>query len=107
MSELTSVQKDKLMSDVRVFISDAEEMMRLASGQAGEAATDVRERIQSQLQQARAELANLQKMVVTKAKVATQATDDYVHENPWKSIGIAAGIGAGVGVVIGLLAGRR
>ena len=31
------------------------------------------------------------------------ATDEFVHINPWKSIGIAAG----VGMVIGLLISRR
>ena len=103
MSELTSVQKDKLMSDVRLFISDAEEMMRLTADQAGETATEVRQRVQNRLQQARAELAALQAMVVGKAKVAGKATDEYVHDNPWTSVGIAAGIG----LLIGLLAGRR
>jgi ElaB/YqjD/DUF883 family membrane-anchored ribosome-binding protein len=32
-----------------------------------------------------------------------RATDDYVHEHPWKSIGVAAG----VGLLVGLLIGRR
>jgi len=30
-------------------------------------------------------------------------TDVYVHDNPWRSIGIAAGIG----FLVGLLTGRR
>jgi ElaB/YqjD/DUF883 family membrane-anchored ribosome-binding protein len=42
-------------------------------------------------------------VVVGKAKVAAKATDDYVHENPWKSIGIAAG----VGFLLGMLVSRR
>ena len=103
MSELTSVQKDKLMSDVRLFISDAEEMMRLTADQAGETATELRQRVQNRLQQARAELAALQDLAIGKAKIAGKATDDYVHDNPWTSVGIAAGIG----LLIGLLAGRR
>jgi len=39
--------------------------------------------------------------VVDKAKVAAKATDEYVHDNPWKSIGIAAGVGLLVGAIIG------
>jgi len=103
MSELTSVQKDKLMSDVRTFISDAEEVMRSTADQAGESVAEARNRVLSRLQEARAELASLQKLVVTKAKDASKATDEYVHENPWKSVGIAAGIG----LIVGLLVGRR
>ncbi|MCZ7654646.1 MAG: hypothetical protein M5R42_10755 [Rhodocyclaceae bacterium] len=38
-----------------------------------------------------------------KTRLVARATDDYVHDNPWRSIGIAAGIG----LVIGLLIGRR
>ena len=38
-----------------------------------------------------------------RAKDAAKATDDYVHENPWQAIGIAAA----VGLVAGLLMSRR
>ena len=31
--------------------------------------------------------------VVEKTKAAARATDDYVHDNPRKSVGIAAGVG--------------
>ena len=103
MSELTSVQKDKLMSDVRTFISDAEEVMRSTADQAGESVAEARDRVLGRLQEARAELATLQKLAVTKAKDASKATDEYVHENPWKSVGIAAGIG----LILGLMVGRR
>jgi len=41
--------------------------------------------------------------MLAKTKAATKATDVYVHENPWRSVGMAASIG----VVVGLLIGRR
>ena len=41
--------------------------------------------------------------IVQKGKLAARATDEYVHENPWRAVGI----GAGVGLIIGLLIGRR
>ena len=31
--------------------------------------------------------------IAEKAKAAARATDDYVHDNPWQAIGIAAAIG--------------
>jgi ElaB/YqjD/DUF883 family membrane-anchored ribosome-binding protein len=40
--------------------------------------------------------------VVARAKQAAKATDDYVHENPWKAVGI----GAGVGLIVGMLISR-
>ncbi|HCY17074.1 MAG: hypothetical protein A2Z93_00610 [Curvibacter sp. GWA2_64_110] len=103
MPDLTSAQKDKLMSDLRLMIADAEELLRVTTDQAGGAAAEVRGRIQGRLQQARAEMAHLQDAAVAKAKAAGHAADEFVHEKPWQSIGVAAGIG----LVIGLLIGRR
>ena len=103
MAEMTSVQKDKLMGDLRVVIADAEELLRLTVDQTGEGAADLRSRIQARLNQARVDLVHVQEMAVAKVKAAGHATDEFVHENPWKSIGIAAG----VGLVVGLLVGRR
>ncbi len=103
MNDITSVQKDKLMGDLRVVIADAEELLRMTADQAGESAADIRSRVQEKMNQAKADLINLQEAAVAKAKAAGHATDEFVHENPWKSIGIAAG----VGLVVGLLIGRR
>ena len=103
MTELTTAQKDKLMGDLRLVIADAEELLRMTANQAGEGAAELRGRVQGRIQQARAELAHLQEVAVAKAKAAGHATDEFVHENPWKSIGVAAG----AGLVIGLLIGRR
>lgn len=103
MTDMTTVHKDKLMSDLRVVIADAEELLRMTADQASEGAADVRFRVQARMNQAKADLINLQEAAVAKAKAAGHATDEFVHENPWKSIGIAAG----VGLVVGLLIGRR
>ena len=103
MTDLTMTQKDKLMSDLRLVITDAEELLRMTADQAGESAADIRSRVQAKLNQAKVDLLNLQEVAVAKAKAAGHATDEVVHENPWRSIGIAAG----VGLVVGLLIGRR
>jgi ElaB/YqjD/DUF883 family membrane-anchored ribosome-binding protein len=103
MTEMTAVQKDKLMSDLRVVISDAEELLRMTADEAGEGAADLRGRVQARMNQAKIELIHLQEAAVAKVKAAGHATDEFVHENPWKSIGIAAGLG----LVVGLLVIRR
>lgn len=103
MTEMTAVQKDKLMGDLRVVIADAEELLRLTADEAGEGAANVRSRVQARMNQAKADLVHLQEVAVARAKAAGHAADEFVHDNPWKSIGIAAGIG----LVVGLLVGRR
>jgi ElaB/YqjD/DUF883 family membrane-anchored ribosome-binding protein len=103
MSEALQLSKEKLMNDLHQGISDAEEMLKLTASQTGEAAVHLRERVRERMVKAKAELVHLQQVTIEKAKAAGHATDVYVHENPWKSIGIAAGIG----LVVGLLISRR
>lgn len=103
MSELSIAQRDKLMADLQLVVADAEELLRLTADQAGEGAAELRGRVQGRLQQAKADLVHLQEVAVARVKAAGHVTDEFVHENPWKSIGVAAG----VGLVIGLLIGRR
>lgn len=45
----------------------------------------------------------IQDAVVTRTREAAETTDQYVHENPWKVVGIAAGLG----FVLGLLLAPR
>lgn len=97
----TPEQTEKLMADLRLLVGDAEKLLDATAGQASEATSEVRTRIQATLAQARSSLGQLQESAVARAKAASKATDEYVHENPWKSIGVAAGIGLLVGVVIG------
>jgi ElaB/YqjD/DUF883 family membrane-anchored ribosome-binding protein len=103
MSELSAAHREKLMSDLRVVIADAEEVLRVTADQASAGATELRQRMQERLQQAKSRLLDLQEAAVARAKAAGHAADDYVHEHPWKAIGAAAG----VGLIVGLLIGRR
>ncbi len=103
MTDMSTVHTEKLMSDLRVVIADAEELLRMTADQAGEGVADVRSRVQARMNQAKADLLHVQEAAVAKAKAAGHATDEFVHENPWKSIGIAAG----VGLLLGLLVSRR
>ncbi len=103
MSEMTQVTKDKLIADVKVVIADSEELLRATAGQAGDKIADLRARIQDNLNTAKIKLADAEALVVDKAKAVGRAADDYVHDNPWRSVGVAAGIG----FIAGLLIGRR
>ena len=96
------VSKEKLMQDLRVVVADAEELLRATAGQAGEKVSAARERIQENLAVAKERLVAAEEIVVAKTKQAARATDEYVHENPWKAVGI----GAGVGLIVGMLISR-
>jgi ElaB/YqjD/DUF883 family membrane-anchored ribosome-binding protein len=103
MTELTGVSKDKLIADFKVVVADAEELLRATAGQAGERVAAARGRVEENLARAKGSLAEAQAAVVDKAKAVGRVTDDYVQDNPWRSVGVAAG----VGFIVGLLIGRR
>lgn len=94
------VSKEKLMQDLRVVVADAEELLRATAGQAGEKVSAARERIQENLAAAKQRLAAAQDAVIARTKEAAKVTDEYVHENPWKAVGIAAGVGLVIGMLI-------
>ena len=103
MSNDTTVTKDKLVQDFKIVAADFEELLKATASQAGEKIAAVRERAQDSLHKAKVKLAEAEDIIVYKAKQTAHATDEYVHENPWRAVGIAAG----VGLLIGLLIGRR
>ena len=103
MSTTTQVSKEKLTADFKTVVDDAEELLRATADQAGEKTKELRDRIKQRLQSARSKLAEVETVVAEKTKAAAHATDHYVHENPWRAVGIATG----VGLIIGLLIGRR
>ena len=99
--DLSNVNKQKIVSDMKVVVADAEEILRATAGAAGEKVSELRERIQDRLRDAKIRLADAEAALVDKTKAAARATDDFVHETPWKAVGIAAGIGLLLGVIIG------
>ena len=101
MAEQANANKEKLVSDLKVVIADTEELLRATTGVAGEKVVELRERLGVRLRDAKERLVDLEHAVIDKTKAAARATDDFVHENPWKAVGIAAGVGLLLGVIIG------
>ena len=68
MTEMSTEQNDRLVNDLRVVISDAEELLRSTAGDVGATASELRVRMQARLQQAKANLVQLQETAVARAK---------------------------------------
>lgn len=103
MNTSVNGSKDKLVEDLRIVVADAEELLKATANQTGERIAAARARAGESLQAAKARLDDVQAAVVEKARVAGRATDDYVHDNPWQAIGVAATIG----LILGALISRR
>ena len=102
-SASNDVSKDKLVADLKVVVADAEELLRATASQAGEKVSAARERIQASLATAKVKLSEAEQVLLEKSKEAAKAADEYVRENPWQAVGVAAA----AGLVLGVLISRR
>jgi len=100
MSEITE-SRDKLMADLKAVVSDADDLLKITADNANEKISEARAQIKDRLDAVKDRIAASE--VTVAAKHAAQTADTFVHNNPWKSIGVAAG----VGLIVGLLIGRR
>lgn len=99
----TVESKERLAADLRQLITDAEELIQMTAHNSETKAVALRERMIDNLKAARHKLADVEDVIKVKTREVARATDDYVHEHPWKAIGTATA----VGLVVGLLIGRR
>ncbi|MCK6411942.1 MAG: DUF883 family protein [Azonexus sp.] len=99
--EMSVANKEKLVSDLKVVVADAEEILRATAGTAGEKVAELRERIGVRLRDAKERLQDAEAALLDKTKACARATDDFVHEQPWKAVGVAAALGLALGVLIG------
>jgi ElaB/YqjD/DUF883 family membrane-anchored ribosome-binding protein len=103
MTSTQDVSKDKLVADLKIVVADAEELLRATASQAGEKVSVARERIQASLATARVKLVEAERVLAERTRQAAKVADDYVRENPWQAVGIAAALG----LVLGVLISRR
>lgn len=100
---MSDVTTDKLVADLKAVVHDAEALLKATSAQTGEKIQEARARAEDSLRQAKARLTQAEEEALKRARELADATEEYVRDNPWQSVGIAAGIG----LVLGLLISRR
>ncbi|MGP1679249.1 MAG: DUF883 family protein [Burkholderiales bacterium] len=102
-TKVQTVTREKLVADMRMVLADTEQLLKAVIGQSGEKLAALQPRIEENLRNAKAQLAEFEQVAREKARAAVDSTDDYAHEHPWK----IAGFSALLGVAVGLLIGRR
>ena len=95
----TEANMEKLLADLKVLSRDAEAVLQTTAGQAGDKMSELRSRLSTALESAKATCQRIEEKAVAGAKVA----DKTIREHPYESIGVAFG----VGLLIGVLVGRR
>ncbi|MDU9413045.1 YqjD family protein [Pseudomonas sp. zfem005] len=95
--------QDDLLTEFQALVGDTEKLLQHTASLAGDQAEELRLQIHESLKRARETLQLTEEKIVDKGKAAVAATEDYVQEHPWQTIGLSAGIG----FLLGLLASRR
>jgi ElaB/YqjD/DUF883 family membrane-anchored ribosome-binding protein len=104
-SEISSseISTEKLLADLRALVADTEALLRATAGQAGEKAAAARERMQASLASSKQRLLDAERALEDRAGQAAREVEEYVQQNPWRALGIAAL----AGFVLGALVNRR
>jgi len=95
-----AVSADKLMEDLRLVVTDAEELLKATAGQAGEKVAAARVRAAESIDAAKGRIAQAGYAAAAQTREAAEAADDYVHDNPWAAMGVAAAVGIVIGILI-------
>lgn len=85
------------------LVADVEDLVKRVADVDDAEIAEIRSRVQGTLEKAKSSAGAGLALARDRAEDVTDATDDYVRENPWAAVGIAAAIG----IVIGFVAGRR
>ena len=107
MAESIDTYRRKLVEDFNAVVSDTELLLKALAASGAEKGDALRASAEHNLAVARERLRELQDEAVERSRAAAKATDEYVHDNPWQSIGVVAAIAALAGFVVGLLMNRR
>jgi ElaB/YqjD/DUF883 family membrane-anchored ribosome-binding protein len=93
--------------ELRAFLADVEELVRKVANVSDAEVARVRVKVANALTDMRQVAADTAESLRARARVAVDATDEYVRERPWTSIGIAAALGLLIGVGVSAVSRGR
>jgi ElaB/YqjD/DUF883 family membrane-anchored ribosome-binding protein len=92
----TEVSLNKLVSDFKIVVHDAEALLKATAGELGEKAREARTRLTASLTNCKSSL----QVVEDKAIAGAKAADKVIREHPYQSIGLSFGVGMLIGVLV-------
>ena len=90
-------------TDMKTLVQDAQDLFREATSTTGMKAEELRDKGMALLESAIGKAQDVQAAAVETGKEIATSADDYVHDNPWRAVAVAATIG----VLAGLLIARK
>lgn len=100
MVQNVSDARSQLVDDFNKLAGDTESLLRAIAAVPGEKASALRASVEENLASARQRVRQFQGAAYERTTAAAQATDEYVHDNPWQLIAGAAAVGFILGLII-------
>ena len=94
--EHEEVTRQKLVTDFKVVVRDAEALIKATASELGEKTKEARARLVEALNAAKVTCHKLEEKAIAGAK----ATDRIIREHPYQSLGLAFGLGLLIGVLV-------
>lgn len=94
---------ETVRNDLKTLVRDAQALFDEATSAGGVKAEQLRTQGMQLLDSALDRAHELQDAAIQRGREIAHDTDEYVHEHPWRAIGIAGA----VGVLVGMLIARR
>jgi len=96
-----TVSADKLMEDLRLVVTDAEDLLKATAGQAGEKVAAARARTAESIDAAKARIAQAGYAAAAQTREAAKVADDYVRDNLRTPLIVASALGVLIEKLIG------
>jgi ElaB/YqjD/DUF883 family membrane-anchored ribosome-binding protein len=96
----SAVARERVMADLKVLASDAEDLLKATAGDVSEKAREARVRLGVALDRAKKTFHAAQEQTISSAKEAAKKADTVIRDHPYESIGVAFGVGLLIGVLV-------
>jgi ElaB/YqjD/DUF883 family membrane-anchored ribosome-binding protein len=100
MLEHTAESSAALADELRNVVNQAEELLRAVGSDSNEAISALRDRVFEAVDTAKTRLSDLEQQAQRATQRVSAATETYIRENPWTTIGIAVGAGLLLGALL-------
>jgi ElaB/YqjD/DUF883 family membrane-anchored ribosome-binding protein len=86
-------KKDVLVKDLKGVVGDAGDLIKTVADSTAEGFTSARTKVGERLGEAKSRYADARLAVTERARSIAGTGHEYLRENPWKALGVAAAVG--------------
>ncbi|MDB5838094.1 MAG: hypothetical protein JWQ23_46 [Herminiimonas sp.] len=104
---MTEFDTTATTSELKSMVADAQGLFHAASSATTDKAASLRSEGMRLLENALSIARDVQASTVKTGKEFAATADDYVHENPWRTVAVAAGVALIVGALVAPLVTRK